>query len=1195
MASEFQYFFLTATRLSVESWSDLMIGDVNDDGLLDVVGGANIFLNAGSGTFAKAALPAQYYSSPEQGLGDLDGDGDLDIFRAAYSSANLFNDGSGTFSWGSQSIYHQHVSGVDLGDLDNDGDLDAFVVGLSGTKVWLNNGLGEFTRTDQEFGADYGLQVMLVDVTGDGVLDAVVGNRSQAARLIDLWVGDGSGGFALSATPVASEDESLAALGDLDGDGDTDLIVVSPTGTDPQAYVHKVLLNDGTGVFTDGGASLLSRDAGKVLLGDIDGDGDLDAIASYAISPAPPLEVWINDGTGHFSDSGERHYVESGTAGPFFDVDNDGDLDVLLGNFGSGVVLAANNPGYTPSPDFDGTILRLSVDQAAEQLDPAFEFSDPDWNGGQLILSLSHYAEETDLLYLADTIAGSINTDGFDLRDGDVVIGTLSAAAGRVLGSEALVVDLLPGTTEQQVQDVLRSVMVDLSADQGLRIASLQVTDHTGRSGSDTRQVVVLDELGSPVAERDEFRILESGRVANGNLLTDNGFGPDYDLSGTYTITAVNGQPTLIARDVDLPEGGRIHVNDIGTFSFLPLDAFSHLPEGITTTAHFTYELNGVSTAEVEITIVGEDSADIFVGTDGADVFDTGAYEDVLFGFGGADTLSGGRGDDTIEAGPGNDVLVGGLGADVLDGGSGFDIAEYLDVGGTIDLTASVQGNGDSLISIEGLVGGSLGNNFIGDDKDNLLVGGGGWDVLEGGVGNDTLDGLLSDGGAYYGGIGNDLLLLGTGDAVVDSGPGFDSIVGRPDQIDGVTIRDPSWEDMMVIENATFGIEDISFFISEVALQMAIDYRSPLGIGQFSVYLNNPFYFLDKEPVVLNCDADTFLFIAESVFGSGEIHGTERHEVIRASETWDIIHAEGGQDVVLAWGGSDTVAGGEGWDQLYGGAGNDLLTGDEGNDRLFGEEGADTLEGGIGQDVLDGGEGDDLLNGGADNDILAGAAQNDRLIGDLGDDWLNGGEGSDTLNGGEGNDTILGGLALIDIRDVIFAGAGNDSVDAGAGNDLVYGMDGNDTIAGGAGVDELQGQDGDDVITGSNFSDLVFGGAGNDFVNGGFGSDRINGGAGADKFYHAGVEGHGSDWVQDYDAAEGDILLFGNASATREQFQVNFAHTENTAGERSGDDAVREAFVIYRPTGQIMWALVDGEAQGEITLRIGSEVFDLLL
>ncbi|WP_263386747.1 FG-GAP-like repeat-containing protein [Ruegeria marisflavi] len=250
--------------------------------------------------------------------------------------------------------------------------------------------------------------------------------------------------------------------------------------------------------------------------------------------------------------------------------------------------------------------------------------------------------------------------------------------------------------------------------------------------------------------------------------------------------------------------------------------------------------------------------------------------------------------------------------------------------------------------------------------------------------------------------------------------------------------------------------------------------------------------------------------------------------------------------------------------------------------------------GGPENDTLTGNAGADSLDGLAGDDLLQGQTGNDRLLGDTGNDSLDGGPGSDTLNGGDGHDLLIGGPTTGDLRDIIFAGEGNDSIDAGAGNDLVFGQGGNDTIAGGFGVDEIQGQDGDDVITGSAFSDLVFGGAGNDFVNGGFGHDRINGGTGADKFFHVGVEGHGSDWVQDYTAAEGDVLLFGIASATLDQFQINFAHTENAEGERAGDDTVQEAFVVYRPTGQIMWALVDGQGQSAINVQIGDHVFDLL-
>ena len=64
--------------------------------------------------------------------------------------------------------------------------------------------------------------------------------------------------------------------------------------------------------------------------------------------------------------------------------------------------------------------------------------------------------------------------------------------------------------------------------------------------------------------------------------------------------------------------------------------------------------------------------------------------------------------------------------------------------------------------------------------------------------------------------------------------------------------------------------------------------------------------------------------------------------------------------------------------------------------------------------------------------------------------------------------------------------------------------------------------------------------------------------------------------------------MFG-ATAARDQFQVNFSATQG-----AGQSGVQEAFVIYRPTGQILWALVDGGAQSSINLQIGGQVFDLL-
>ncbi|SHM14455.1 Hemolysin-type calcium-binding repeat-containing protein [Roseovarius pacificus] len=219
---------------------------------------------------------------------------------------------------------------------------------------------------------------------------------------------------------------------------------------------------------------------------------------------------------------------------------------------------------------------------------------------------------------------------------------------------------------------------------------------------------------------------------------------------------------------------------------------------------------------------------------------------------------------------------------------------------------------------------------------------------------------------------------------------------------------------------------------------------------------------------------------------------------------------------------------------------------------------------------------------------LIGTDGNDILRGKGGNDTLEGLDGRDTLSGGDGDDLIFGGATELDRGDVIYGGAGNDYIDAGYGNDEVHGGTGDDTLIGSYGSDTLIGNAGDDRINGGAGADWIYGGDGFDFINGGFAHDRLNGGAGGDTFFHLGVVDHGSDWIQDYNADEGDILQYGGESTGPHQFQVNYASSG------ASDDAVDEAFIIHKPTRQILWALVDGEAQTSINLRIGGEIFDLL-
>ena len=275
-------------------------------------------------------------------------------------------------------------------------------------------------------------------------------------------------------------------------------------------------------------------------------------------------------------------------------------------------------------------------------------------------------------------------------------------------------------------------------------------------------------------------------------------------------------------------------------------------------------------------------------------------------------------------------------------------------------------------------------------------------------------------------------------------------------------------------------------------------------------------------------------------------------------------------------------------DVAIGGQTSNRIVTDAASSFVAGLAGNDTIIGNYGNEVLAGNKGSDILAANGANTVLQGGQGSDRLRGSGFADELFGGDGADTIFGAQGDDFIFGGDTSNDKRDLVYGGGGNDRIDGGHGNDELRGDAGNDTIAGGFGADTILGGNGDDVLTGSSFSDRIIGGQGKDFINGGFGFDRLVGGSDADQFFHVGVRGHGSDWVQDYDSAEGDVLRTGIARSSASDYLVRFADTG------AGDASAAEAFVSYRPTGQILWVLIDGAAQDEINLQIGGQVYDLL-
>jgi PKD repeat protein len=144
----------------------------------------------------------------------------------------------------------------------------------------------------------------------------------------------GAGRFSDSGQRLSNTSLQDVDLGDLDGDGDLDAFV----GNYDDATIW---LNDGAGSFGNSGQSLSNAYAHSVALGDLDGDGDLDAF----IGNDGPNTVWLNDGGGNFSDSGQSLGYSTTYAVALADLDGDGDLDAFIGNAGDNQIWLNDGTG----------------------------------------------------------------------------------------------------------------------------------------------------------------------------------------------------------------------------------------------------------------------------------------------------------------------------------------------------------------------------------------------------------------------------------------------------------------------------------------------------------------------------------------------------------------------------------------------------------------------------------------------------------------------------------------------------------------------------------------------------------------------------------------------------------------------------------------------------------------------------------
>ena len=567
--------------------------------------------------------------------------------------------------------------------------------------------------------------------------DTVHGYHSNVdgylGEFFKLWTGQDNPFVSISSNYGSKLD-----FADLDSDGDQDLVLVGNykiyyfenTGTADSPDFTQLT---GTANLLDGINNQFQYFVIDHALADLDNDGDVDLIVADLWGT---IAYYENTGTATSPDFTRRtgaanplDFIDKGIhsdlAPELADLDDDGDVDLVLGDF-HGNISYFENTGTAATPVFTQLIGEASpldgiFDESTRRHEPNPVLADLDGDGDMDLIIGEVYDRQLIFNYYENT--GTASNPEFTRR-------TDTANPVKYIPGRLHVADLAPELVD-----------IDDDGDLDLAFGSVDGGIHYAENaGTATNPDFVAKGLAYP----------------NALTLYDNGGIDTLDLRTDTRDQRVDLRPEGIS-DVYGLIGNLIVARDTLIENFIA----------------------GSGSDEV----IGNSAANNLEGRTGNDTIDGLAGDDTLYGDSGADTLNGGADDDHLHGGAGADMLNGGPGDDyAYYTNSDVGVLVRLHEARAVKYG---EAEGDTLIDIEHLVGSEHNDILAGDGEDNILEGRNGDDVLYGGPagGDDRMYGGNGD-DRIFGGKGNDILTGGKGNDFLKGGPGEDTLIVDGDDMD---------------------------------------------------------------------------------------------------------------------------------------------------------------------------------------------------------------------------------------------------------------------------------------------------------------------------------------------------------------------------------------------------------------------------